>query len=156
MGKTEKRRGEHGGAHLGQQMTRQTAVTARGGRVAPSDSSDGGGSTWGSSGYKKTMESFAKTSSSSSQLQLWWAAAEDDAWQRWLGQRRRLSLGPKYAWYRALFIGVLDRIIDNKNSNTFLVWIKLYLTKIQKESRRGWIQVRYDNSNRIFSRVSAG
>jgi hypothetical protein len=27
----------------------------------------------------------------------------------------------KFAWDRALFIGVLDRIVDNKNTNTFLV-----------------------------------
>jgi hypothetical protein len=41
--------------------------------------------------------------------------------QQRLGQRRQLSLGPKYARYKTLFIGVLDRIIDGKNPNTFLV-----------------------------------
>jgi hypothetical protein len=46
-------------------------------------------------------------------------------------------LGPKSARYKALFIGVLDRIIDDKNPNTFLDWIELYLVKIQKKSRRG-------------------
>jgi hypothetical protein len=39
-------------------------------------------------------------------LQLWWTATEIDARQWRLGQRRWLSLGPKYARYRALFIGV--------------------------------------------------
>jgi hypothetical protein len=69
-GKTAKRRGDHGGAHLGQQMTRQTVIAARGGRAAPPDSGDDGDTTWGSSDYKKTMGSFVKTSSSSSWLQL--------------------------------------------------------------------------------------
>jgi hypothetical protein len=39
-------------------------------------------------------------------LQLRRAVVKIGARQRWLGQRRWLSLGPKYAWYRALFIGV--------------------------------------------------
>jgi hypothetical protein len=39
-------------------------------------------------------------------LQLRWAMVKIGARQRWLGQRRRLSLGPKSARYRALFIGV--------------------------------------------------
>jgi hypothetical protein len=38
-------------------------------------------------------------------LQLRRAVAEIGVPQRRLGQRRRLSLGPKYARYRALFIG---------------------------------------------------
>jgi hypothetical protein len=41
----------------------------------------------------------------SPRLQLRWAAAEIGARQQRLGQRWRLSLGPKYAQYRALFIG---------------------------------------------------
>jgi hypothetical protein len=65
--------------------------------AAPPNSGDGGGSMWVSSGYKKTTRSFAKSSLSSSRLQLRRAAAEDGARQRWLGQRRWLSLGPKYA-----------------------------------------------------------
>jgi hypothetical protein len=40
-------------------------------------------------------------------LQMRRAAAEIGARQQWLGQRQHLSLGPKYARYRALFIGVL-------------------------------------------------
>jgi hypothetical protein len=39
-------------------------------------------------------------------LQLRRAAVEISARQRRLGQRRQLGLGPKYARYRALFIGV--------------------------------------------------
>jgi hypothetical protein len=73
-GKTE--RGSRG-AHLGQQTTQKMVIAAHGGGVASLDSSDGDGSTWGSSGYKKTTGSFTNTSSSSSRLQLWRAAAED-------------------------------------------------------------------------------
>jgi hypothetical protein len=40
-------RGDHGGAHLGQQTSRPTAVAARGGKAAPPDTGDGDGSTWG-------------------------------------------------------------------------------------------------------------
>jgi hypothetical protein len=69
-GKMAKQRGDHSGAHLGQQMTRQTAVVANNGTAAPPDSGDGGGSMWGSSGYKKMMGGFEKMSLSSSQLQL--------------------------------------------------------------------------------------
>jgi hypothetical protein len=54
-------------------------------------------------------------------LQLWRATAEISTRQWRLGQRRRLSLGPNFARYRALFIGVSYRIIDGKNPNTFLV-----------------------------------
>jgi hypothetical protein len=68
------------------------------------------------------------------------------------GQRWRLSLGPKSTWYRALFIRFLDRIIDNKNSNSFLIWIELYLAKIWKKSRRGWI--RFRNQNWTQTRVN--
>jgi hypothetical protein len=100
-----KQRGDHGGAHLGQQTTRQTTVTTCGGGAAPLDSGDGGDSMWGSFSYKKMTGSFAKMSSSSSRLQLRRAAAEDGVQQRWIGQRQWLSLGPKYTRYRALFIG---------------------------------------------------
>jgi hypothetical protein len=95
------------GAHLGQQTTRRVAVVARGGNeVAPLSSGDGGGSMWGSSGNKKRTRSFEETSSSSSRLQLWRAAMENGV-RRWrLGQRRWLSLGPKSARYKTLFIGV--------------------------------------------------
>jgi hypothetical protein len=41
-------------------------------------------------------------------LQLRRAVAEIGARQRRLGQRRWFSLGPKYAQYRALFIGAFD------------------------------------------------
>jgi hypothetical protein len=101
-----KRRGDHRGAHLGQQTSRSMAVAACGSKAAPPDSGDGDDSTWGSFGYKKMMGSFAKTSSSSSRLQLRRAAMEDGARQRRLGQRQQLGLGPKYARYRALFIVV--------------------------------------------------
>jgi hypothetical protein len=50
--------------------------------------------------------------------------------------------------------GFLDRIIDGKNPNTFLVWIELYLAKIQNKSRRGQIQVGYDNGNRFPGRAN--
>jgi hypothetical protein len=73
-----KQRGNHGGAHLGQQMTQRMVVAARSSGVAPPDSGDGSGSTWGSSGYKKTLGSFAKMSSFSSWLQLRQVTAEDD------------------------------------------------------------------------------
>jgi hypothetical protein len=57
-------------------------------------------------------------------------------------QRRRgsaMATGgwTKFAWDMALFIGVLDRIVDYKNPTNFLVSIELYLTKTQKKSRRG-------------------
>jgi hypothetical protein len=54
-------------------------------------------------------------------LQLWRAVAEFGTRQRRLGQRRRLGLDPKSARYRALFIGVLDRIVHGKHPNIFLV-----------------------------------
>jgi hypothetical protein len=66
------------------------------------------------------------------------------------------QFGSKYTWYWALFIGVLDRIVDSKNPNTFLVSVELYLMKIKKKSRRAWIRVGYDNGNRIFDQVSTG
>jgi hypothetical protein len=47
-------------------------------------------------------------------------------------------------------------IIDDKNPNTFLVCIELYLTKIQKKSRRGRIQVGYDNGNWFPGRANMG
>jgi hypothetical protein len=57
--------------------------------------------------------------------------------ERRLGQKQWLSLGLKSTRYITLFIGFLDRIVDGKNPNTFLVRIELYLTKIRKKSRRG-------------------
>jgi hypothetical protein len=56
----------------------------------------------------------------------------------------------RYLW------GFLDRIIDGKNPNIFLIWIELYLMKIQKKLRRGRNRVGYDIGNRIFDRVSMG
>jgi hypothetical protein len=47
MGRMAKWRGDHGGAHLGQQTSQQTVVAARRSRAAPLDSGDGGGSMWG-------------------------------------------------------------------------------------------------------------
>jgi hypothetical protein len=55
-----------------------------------------------------------------------------------------------------IYRGFLDRIVDGINPNTFLVWIELYLMKIQTKSRRGRIQVGYDNGNHIFCWVSTG
>jgi hypothetical protein len=60
----------------------------------------------------------------------------------------------KFARDRALFIGVLHWIADGKNLNTFLVWIELYLVKIQKKSRRGQNRVGYNIGNRILGRVA--
>jgi hypothetical protein len=48
-----------------------------------------------------------------------------------------LSCGQKFALHVALYIGFLDRIIVGKDSNTFLVFIELYLVKIRKKSGRG-------------------
>jgi hypothetical protein len=83
-GKTER---DYGGADLGLQTTQRMAVAARGSGATPPDSCGDGSSTWGSSGYKKIMGSFAKTSSSSSQLHLRRAAVEDGV------RRRRLGFG---------------------------------------------------------------
>jgi hypothetical protein len=38
---------------------------------------------------------------------------------------------------RALFIVILDKIVAGKDSNDFLVQIRLYLVKIWKKSKRG-------------------
>jgi hypothetical protein len=62
--KKAKQRGDHGGAHLGQQTAQRAAV------VALSGSGDGGCSMRRSSGSKKTTGSFVATCSSSSRLQL--------------------------------------------------------------------------------------
>jgi hypothetical protein len=70
MGKMTKWRGDHGGAHLGQQTARRVVVAAHGGGVAPPGTGDSVGSMWGSSGSKKMTGSFTVTSSSSSRLQL--------------------------------------------------------------------------------------
>jgi hypothetical protein len=40
--------------------------------------------------------------------------------------------------------------MDDKNLNTFLVLIELYLTMIQKKSRRGRNWIGYDIGNRFF------
>jgi hypothetical protein len=47
--------------------------------------------------------------------------------------------GPRWSFSsqdygRRYILGFLDRIVVGKDSNTFLVWIKLYLAKIQKKS----------------------
>jgi hypothetical protein len=105
---------------------RENGKIERGSRGCPpraaNDSVDGGcGSRWqgGSSelGWRRWLNvgvlqlqeedgSFTKMSSSSSWLQLRRAVTEDGTRQRRLVQRRWVSLGPKYARYRALFIGV--------------------------------------------------
>jgi hypothetical protein len=73
-----------------------------------------------------------------------------------LGSTMAARVRAKSARDRALLIGVLHQILDGKNRNTFLVWIKLYLAMIRKKSRRGWNRVGYDIGNRIFGRVSTG
>jgi hypothetical protein len=55
----------------------------------------------------------------------------------YLGFGRFLTCSRKFALYAALYIGVLDRIVVGKDSNTFLVCITLYLMKILKKSGRG-------------------
>jgi hypothetical protein len=42
-----KQRGDHGGAHLGQQTAQRVAVASRDGGAAPPGSGDGGSSMWG-------------------------------------------------------------------------------------------------------------
>jgi hypothetical protein len=42
-----------------------------------------------------------------------------------------------FTLYAALYIGFLDMIVVGKDSNTFLVYIELYLTKILKKSKIG-------------------
>jgi hypothetical protein len=48
----------------------------------------------------------------------------------------------------------LDRIIYDKNPNTFLVCIEQYLVKIKKKSSRGQIRIGYDNGNQNFGWVA--
>jgi hypothetical protein len=69
-GKITKWRGDHGGADREQQTARRAAVVAHDGGAAPLGSSDGSGSTWGSTSSKKMTGSFIAISSSSSRLQL--------------------------------------------------------------------------------------
>jgi hypothetical protein len=66
-GKEAKQRGDHGGAHLGQQTARRAAVVTHGGGAAPPGSGDDGGSLWWTSGSERMMGSFAAGSSTSSQ-----------------------------------------------------------------------------------------
>jgi hypothetical protein len=88
-GEKAKWRGDHEGAHLGQQTAQQAAVVAHDSGAAPTGSGDGDGSMRGSSGSKKTMGSFAATSSSSSLLQLqlaavnWWPTAAATIYNAW-------------------------------------------------------------------------
>jgi hypothetical protein len=77
-------------------------------------------------------------------------------------RRRRRGLAmvarvwAKFAQDKALLIGFLHWIVDVKNINTFLVWIKLYLTMIREKSRRGQIRVGYDNGNRFPGWANTG
>jgi hypothetical protein len=73
MGEKAKWRGDHKGAHLGQQTALRVVVVAHGGEAAPLGSGEAGGSTRGSSDSKKTMGSFTVMSSSSPRLQSWGA-----------------------------------------------------------------------------------
>jgi hypothetical protein len=90
VGKKAKQRGDHRGAHLGQQMARWVAAVAHGGGEAPLGPGDGGDLMRGSSGSKKTMGSFTTTSSSSSRLQLrqaavnWWHTTMARVWFLWI------------------------------------------------------------------------
>jgi hypothetical protein len=78
MAKTAKQRGDHGGAHLEQQMAQWATIVARDSGVVPLNSGDGGSSMWGSSFSKMMMGSFATMSSSSSRLQ--WRRATMNRW----------------------------------------------------------------------------
>jgi hypothetical protein len=66
---------------------------------------DGESVLWWSSGSSNTTSNFPLVSSSSSSASIAVSVAEISARQWRLGQRRQLSLGLKYARYRALFIG---------------------------------------------------
>jgi hypothetical protein len=50
----------------------------------------------------------------------------------------------------------LDRIVDGKNPNTFLVWIELYLAKIWKKSWKGRNRFRLRYEFLVSSQVSDG
>jgi hypothetical protein len=109
-----------------------------------------GDSVWRCSGSKGFFGSGGVGGGSSS---MWWiGAGVSGAVARW--QRHSSSVTArvrlKSAWDRALLIGILHRIEDCKNLNTFLAWIELYLTMIRKKSRRGQNQVGYDIGNRFF------
>jgi hypothetical protein len=67
MGKEAKQRGDHGGAHLGQQTGRWVVVLARSDGVAPLGSGDDGGSLRWASSSNRTTGSFAVGSSTFSQ-----------------------------------------------------------------------------------------
>jgi hypothetical protein len=58
-----------------------------------------------------------------------------------------LTCCQKFALYAALYIGVLDRIVVGKDSNTFLVCIKLYLSEDSEEIGKGINAVSNDRLN---------
>jgi hypothetical protein len=59
--------------------------------------------------------------------------------RRWARVVARVSMivDPNSPWNEHYIEGFLHRIIDDKDSNTFLIWIELYPVKIQKKSERG-------------------
>jgi hypothetical protein len=63
-------------------------------------------SSGGASARPRPPAAFPWSPQAPPRLQFWQAVKEIGAQQWRLGQRRRLSLGPKYAQYRALFIGL--------------------------------------------------
>jgi hypothetical protein len=76
----------------------------------------------------------------------WWCLA--------LRGRRRTVNSPKGVLGDGDRHNVRDggEFVDGKNPNTFLIWIELYLVKVWKKSRRGWI--RFRNWNRTQTRVN--
>jgi hypothetical protein len=51
-----------------------------------------------------------------------------------------VTCGGKFKLWAVLYIGVLDRIIEDKDSNLFLVHNRLYLMKIWKKIEEGRIR----------------
>jgi hypothetical protein len=79
--------------------------------------------------------------------QIWWRLGFDGF------QALRVKI---WAMGCAIYRGFLDRIIDSKNLNSFLVWIELYLAKIWKKSKKGRNQFRLRYEFLVSCRVSDG
>jgi hypothetical protein len=68
------------------------------------------------------------------------------------GVRWVLTFASKNPCYRVRYLyGFLDRIVESKDSNDFLVQIRLYVVKIWKKSRRGGIDFGYDTKSDFWS-----
>jgi hypothetical protein len=119
-------------------LNRRRAATESGnGEVARLVLGDGEGGLRWSYGSQDVRRGFLELPSSFSTDQLLRMAAEKLKFGGYLGFGGFLTCGWKFALWVALYIGFLDRIVVSKDSNLFLIWIKLYLTKIQKKSKRG-------------------